>query len=932
MEKIQVTVSPDGVYSCEIGVSVEEWEEILSDPTVTLSGYKTALLAFYNAPGHTSTCKTLGQQIYGDNNAGQKFNSWITNFGEAVIRHLNRFQIYGSDGKKSFWTVAMGKGGENDMGWFEWTLRPEIVQAIDNLGWNKHYTWIPFYMEMADKLLQFKDNRAPLLDIVYQLDDSFVAYIKDTDGSPVPDIDPFTVFGIFNRGLTEGNRLAICSHFKNALGIEADLPTDFDGVPVLNAQKAVYFWRENISTDIQPLWEVFDSALKGDESSLATEFDLVQKNRGVKWNLTMGLFWARPYDYISLDSCNREYLPTIGIENFKENELNAQNYFKLLNNVKKKIAVKSIEEKDIPEISYRAWLSSNKQSDRTYWLVGHQISGKTQLTRFIEDSIWEGVFGENSSADLKMLALVKSIQKGDVLIVKSTYTKGRNHDQGVLRVKAVGVVTDDIQTTSKDGWATCTCKVQYHSVTDRDFEETALTSYRKTIHKGDAKAKSVIEYANSVLGETPLPVSVPQPQSKYKQQIDLLKANYNLVLTGAPGTGKTYMAQQMAKDMGCSDEETCFVQFHPSYDYTDFVEGLRPVEKEDGQIGFERRDGVFKEFCKKAIRNLADSKKSVGDLTKEMSWEERLQQFVEDAIDNGTRYKLLNGNEFTIADMEGRTITVNNENNEKTSRVRVNADEIIELLSNDVALDIVRDIRNYFKRKFGTQPDSYTFVLTKAIRKMQQKKPAVEASKVHIKTFIFIIDEINRGEASKIFGELFYAIDPGYRGKTDSHLKTQYQNLVPASDVFANGFYVPENVYILATMNDIDRSVESMDFAMRRRFTWQEITPEMTESMLDELPCADEAKDVLHRLNAAITKADGLGAAFQIGPSYFLKLKEYGGDFDKLWKLNLEPLLREYLRGFRKSDDMLKEFRKAYFFETASPTTDDSIEVIDSEN
>ena len=208
---------------------------------------------------------------------------------------------------------------------------------------------------------------------------------------------------------------------------------------------------------------------------------------------------------------------------------------------------------------------------------------------------------------------------------------------------------------------------------------------------------------------------------------------------------------------------------------------------------------------------------------------------------------------------------------------------------------------------------------------MKQKMPVVSANKINRKPFVFIIDEINRGEASKIFGELFYAIDPGYRGKKEHLVLTQYQNLVPETDVFAKGFYVPENVYILATMNDIDRSVESMDFAMRRRFTWHEITPDDTESMLDTLPYADEAKERMHRLNNAIAETDGLGAAYMIGPAYFLKLDKNGGDFEKLWKMNIQPLLKEYLRGFRKMEEILEKFSNAYFGKTKETATGSSL-------
>ena len=415
----------------------------------------------------------------------------------------------------------------------------------------------------------------------------------------------------------------------------------------------------------------------------------------------------------------------------------------------------------------------------------------------------------------------------------------------------------------------------------------------------------------------------------YQKYIDLLKESKNLVLTGAPGTGKTFMAQAIAKEMGCGKEEMCFVQFHPSYDYTDFVEGLRPIVMSEGQMGFERKDGLFKEFCKKAIKNLIDSAKSIENLSKELSWENKLQQFIDDSIDNDTKFKLSNGSEFTIDEIKGRNIIAHNDSNPKTPLIPINADEIIELLTNDVPLNIVRDIRTYFNRKFGTQPDSYAFIITKAIREMKYKTQVISANKIERKPFVFIIDEINRGEASKIFGELFYAIDPGYRGKKDIRVKTQYQNLVPETDVFAEGFYIPDNVFILGTMNDIDRSIESMDFAMRRRFTWKEIKPEDTQSMLDTLECATKAKSVMTRLNNEISKIEGLGPAYQVGPSYFLKLGDNGGNFEKLWDMNIEPLLREYSRGFRKSDEIMVKLRSAYFDTKESNSEINDNELVD---
>ena len=153
--------------------------------------------------------------------------------------------------------------------------------------------------------------------------------------------------------------------------------------------------------------------------------------------------------------------------------------------------------------------------------------------------------------------------------------------------------------------------------------------------------------------------------------------------------------------------------------------------------------------------------------------------------------------------------------------------------------------------------------------------------------------------------------------------------MVSEGDVFADGFYVPDNVYIIGTMNDIDRSVESMDFAMRRRFTWKEVTPTETQSMLDTLPCADEAKKTMNRLNEEIANTDGLGTAYMVGPAYFLKLGNNGGDFLRLWDMNIEPLLKEYLRGFRKSDDILKKFSKVYFYSEETPTEQEESEELE---
>lgn len=915
MEQVHIMENPKGTYSCEIGISVAEWQKLLLDRDLTTPQYRYALMAFYNAPKHTSTSKELSQQYYRNEKDSKKFDSWITNYGKAIIERLNRFQIVDNDGSERFWLVAMSLGKLTNEGLFEWKLRPEIVQAIKNLGWNMHFTWIPFYIELADKLLLYKDNRKALLDLVYSLDERLTGYIRADDGGHVSDIDPFTVYGIFNRGITDENRFKICSHLKDIFKIKAEVPYEFDGVPVLNNQKSTFFYRKKIATDIQPLWDLFEAALNPNEKQLSECFDVVCKQHGIRWNITMGLYWIRPYDYISLDSRNRSYLPTLGIDVFDDADLNAINYSALLQSVRDKFASHVIKEINIPEISYRAWVGDEVLSNKNYWLVGYSFgSTNSQFDRFIADSIWEGRFNDDSPSDQKLLLLAKTVKVGDVLILKSTSTKGIQHDQPFFRVKAIAIVSNDIKEEKIEGATLCRCDVKYYGIKDYDFNNAEFASYRKTLHQADLKAKPIVDYANKVINE-----EKDMSQKQYQKYIDLLETNKNMILTGAPGTGKTYMAKAIAKEMGCTDDEICFVQFHPSYDYTDFVEGLRPTV-DNGVVGFELRSGVFKEFCAEALQNFIDSKKSIQVLQQETSVRDKLNGFIEEAIDDGTEFKTSGTkNVFRIIENKERTIIVEVPANEKTSLVKLPKSDLIELMENHVTINGGKDIQEYFHRKYRTQQDSYVYVLYNKIMELAPQKNSIEVSLVMLKKYVFIIDEINRGEISKIFGELFFSIDPGYRGEK-GRVKTQYSNIVESDDIFKDGFYVPDNVYIIGTMNDIDRSVESMDFAMRRRFTWQEVTAgesytNMIEGDPDFVNVKDEIKTRMLNLNKAIVETEGLDEAYQIGAAYFRKCLDYldkANPFDCLWENHLKGLLYEYLRGNRRAKELLEKLHKAY--------------------
>ena len=399
----------------------------------------------------------------------------------------------------------------------------------------------------------------------------------------------------------------------------------------------------------------------------------------------------------------------------------------------------------------------------------------------------------------------------------------------------------------------------------------------------------------------------------------------NVIFRGAPGTGKTYLAKEIATDIISngyfsdysllSDEQKKqieFVQFHPSYDYTDFVEGLRPKTNSDGSMGFELQDGVFKKFVARAKKNYDASQKSQEAIEKEASVQEMMGDYfssIELGIDE---LEIARGTKFFITSVDEKHIYILIPENKVSDRLSLNINELREMLESGQKFTQVKEVTQFFGKMNGTQEHSYILAIFKAInnRKAPIANPVAKQEK--LKPYIFIIDEINRGEISKIFGELFFSIDPGYRGQA-GEISTQYANLQDNPD---EKFYIPENVYIIGTMNDIDRSVDSFDFAMRRRFRFIEIKADERLEMLDSL--GNDKEEAIRRmtaLNNEISKVEELNENYHVGASYFLKLKTLS--VEQLWTDYLSPLLQDYVRGMYDEENIMNNFAKAYGYTVA---------------
>ena len=405
----------------------------------------------------------------------------------------------------------------------------------------------------------------------------------------------------------------------------------------------------------------------------------------------------------------------------------------------------------------------------------------------------------------------------------------------------------------------------------------------------------------------------------------MLIASKNLIFRGAPGTGKSYLAKEIATDIISNGElrnytqltdeqkkQVEFVQFHPSYDYSDFVEGLRPKVNDDGTMGFELQDGIFKKFVARARKNYEDSQKSKETIEKEISVQESMTEFFSNIELGVDTFKTINGNAFTITSVDDNHINISIPGNTIVNKLTLNLDEVRKMLESGQKFDRIKDVTIFFGKSFATQAYSYDFAIYKAIRAKKSVTSKAKAKQEELKKYIFIIDEINRGEISKIFGELFFAIDPEYRGRA-GEISTQYSNLHSDPD---EKFYIPENVYIIGTMNDIDRSVDSFDFAMRRRFRFVELRADERLEMLASLKNEELEAEAIKRmvaLNKEIDNVEDLNQNYQIGASYFLKLKTL--DFDQLWTDYLQPLLQEYIQGIYDEEGIMNRFAKAYGYQ-----------------
>ena len=701
------------------------------------------------------------------------------------------------------------------------------------------FTWIPYYKEFAQRLTQFQKDRKRLLNLIYDNRDELLAkYLHDQggEGDLLEDIDPFTVFGLFNRGIKHENRINSVKLFKNILDIKADIPKDFEGIPVLNNQKSHFFgFRSHRGkNDIQNLWNLFIKVVN--DENFEEEYNTVIKQFIIKVNITMGLFWIRPKKFLAFDRTNRQYLKEqYGIK-LPNKAPEYSEYMKILDSINKKMASGEIKENTFYELSANANNLGYDNSDYDSYLE------------------WGSFYTE------------------------------------------------------------------------------------------------------------------------------LWKKRKNIILQGAPGTGKTYRIPELVVRL-CEPEfdannatrkelmsvynrlkeekRVMFTTFHQSMDYEDWLEGLRPVLEND-QVTYKIEPGIFKRLCTEAERpfsakkdvNISDdaivwkiSLSGTGDNPVRrdcmkngyirIGWDgygENITEETDWSIHNGEGKTILNAfiNTMKVGDIvmscySSRTIDAIgivtgeyewHDNFEHYKRVRR-----VKWLVKDINEDIVK-LNDDKTMTLGTVYRLNAITLDK-VKSLLDK---YEASKTLIdnnKPYVIVIDEFNRGNVSKIFGELITLLEPDKR----KGMRNAESVLLPYSK---KEFYIPSNVFLVATMNTADRSLDTIDYAIRRRFAFITVKPQEIDddnfnselfrevsslfiSNYDEY-AESGFDDTIKLLPAETLSEEYRPEDVWIGHSYFIMDGEYALQDRLLFEII--PLLEEYIRDGVLTSEAQQTIDKLYLTAT----------------
>ena len=694
----------------------------------------------------------------------------------------------------------------------------------------KQFDWTSFYHEFAQKLVAYKDNRPLLIEKVkdiYELSGiSMPTLEKDNN---LVDIDPFTVFGLFNKNLRVENRIKILNAIVKLFGLGSKTPNSFDGIPVLNNQNSTYyqFIDERSDDDIEDLWSLFLAALEFDKKKTTDNkdkvshyFDIVNNKKGNgNSKTTIGLYWIAPDSFLNLDSRNQWYIFESGkfppeISNSLpsiDSKITAAKYFQIVETINFYFNSTEAKFRNFKELSFEAWKYSE------------EVNKKNQELKMVAESS-ALMDDENETIRYWVYAPGEGSYMWDDFYKRGVMAIGWNEigDLSLFKNKS------EIKEAMKKIYGP---NLSYQNATHATWQ------FVNEMKVGDIifvkKGRSQLIGRGIVT-------------SDYFYDSEAEEYNHIRTVNWTHHGEWTYPGKAAMKTL---------TDVTP---YIDVVEKLKNIFDDDTSGDVEEVEKSYSSYTKEDFLN---------DVFMSEEEYERLRSvlvFKKNIILQG-------------APGVGKTYTA------KRLAYSLIGEKNVERVK------MVQFHQSYSYEDFimGFRPSDIGFELRKGTFYNFCKRAELDA----VNDYFFIIDEINRGNLSKIFGELFMLLENDKRGAS---LQLVYSD---------EKFFIPDNLYIIGMMNTADRSLAMLDYALRRRFAFFDLKPGFeTDGFKNYQLTINNSKltnliTCVKNLNYAIVSDETLGEGFCIGHSYFCNLKPESVDdqvISNIVEYELVPLLKEY--------------------------------------
>ncbi|MGJ4852016.1 AAA family ATPase [Bacillota bacterium Meth-B3] len=789
------------------------------------------------------------------------------------------------------------------------------------------FDWIPFYSELANKLLQYEMNRPTLLGILQNIfrDIGMKSPFMER-GDLMTDVDPFTVFSSFNRGITDENRLAITGGLKTALHVAAPLPTSFDGIPVVNnlsmAFFAYHYDKRRKPDDIDHLWQMAQAAIHyADHPSIDTEavfikcFDVVRKQPQVSWNLTMALYWIRPNAYLNLDGRNRDYLAQSGMFPFAVPKAmpTGKDYLEIIRQCNQAFGMDGSEVHTFPELSHMAWVErDDKPEEASNARFARWFAPLLAALRALGGSATPQQVCDRIEQDLHLSPEITEVvhEKTGTSVFRNDVAWARNYlayeglidkaERGIWRLTPDGEkapMDDQIAGQIISKWV----RINAQKRRDKDSEDRQTHYWMYTPDNSASLWMECLEKGIMVVGFDGVGdfSMIPSRKDAYEKCKEVYGPETN-------PKNKSLAIWQFAHEMQIGDIVYAKIGLSKLVG-----RGIVMSDYSHDETRTDNRNLREVQWTNHGEWDMPYSvpRKALTDITSYVDDLEKLEAVFAEGGEPVQIPEAVSFDPYTRADFLSEAFLPAEQYDTLCGLIRYKKNVILEgapgvgktFIAKRLAYSLMgeKDANRVTMVQFHQSYGYEDFIV--GLR--PNDKGGFELSKGPFYTFcqkaledpendyFFIIDEINRGNLSKIFGELLMLIERDKRGE-------KYRvKLLYAGETF----YVPENVYLIGMMNTADRSLAMMDYALRRRFSFfpmcAAFETERFRVYLEEK--ANTRLNALIRhiqaLNQEIAADESLGKGFEIGHSYFCMDGEATDEWlHQVVEFELIPLLREY--------------------------------------